>query len=308
MASYRRDGPNLMHNDQVQIDIDIARDLIFSQFPQYENEKITPLPAAGTVNAIFRIGSKYTARFPMRVTDSVQAAALLREEAAAMEELAECCPLPTPRPIGFGKPDKAYPMPWLLQNWIEGETATAEGLSDSVTFARDLARLVNALRSADVKGRHFDGRGRGGTLSSHDDWMEVCFSRSEGLLDVPRLRDMWAALHNLPTAEAEVMSHRDLIPANLLVRGERLVGVLDGGSFGPADPALDLVAGWHLLDREKRKLFREATGASELEWRRGAAWAFEQAMGLVWYYQETNPTMSRLGQRTISRLLDDPVV
>ena len=41
------------------------------------------------------------------------------------------------------------------------------------------------------------------------------------------------------------------------------------------------------------------TSASELacgdlEWWRGAAWAFQQAMGLVWYYRETNPGMSAL--------------
>ena len=28
------------------------------------------------------------------------------------------------------------------------------------------------------------------------------------------------------------------------------------------------------------------------------AWAFEQAMGLIWYYAYSNPTMSRMGQRT----------
>jgi aminoglycoside phosphotransferase (APT) family kinase protein len=104
------------------------------------------------------------------------------------------------------------------------------------------------------------------------------------------------------------MSHKDLIPANLLVQGERLVGVLDGGSFGPADPALDLVVAWHLLDRTRRAAFREATQAGELEWRRGAAWAFQQAMGLVWYYRVTNPTMSALGRSTISRLLEDIAV
>ena len=91
---------------------------------------------------------------------------------------------------------------------------------------------------------------------------------------------------------------------NLLVRGERLVGVLDGGGFGPADPALDLVAGWHLLDRERRAVFRDAVGSDELEWQRGAAWAFEQAIGLVWYYRESNPTMSALGDSTIARLLE----
>jgi aminoglycoside phosphotransferase (APT) family kinase protein len=80
------------------------------------------------------------------------------------------------------------------------------------------------------------------------------------------------------------MSHRDLIPANLLVKGEHLIGVLDAGRFGPADPALDLVAAWHLLDRERREIVRHQLGSDEVEWKRGAAWAFQQAMGLVWYY------------------------
>ena len=38
------------------------------------------------------------------------------------------------------------------------------------------------------------------------------------------------------------MSHGDLIPGNVLVNDGRLVGILDCGGFGPADPALDLVA------------------------------------------------------------------
>ena len=101
------------------------------------------------------------------------------------------------------------------------------------------------------------------------------------------------------------MSHKDLIPANILVQGERLIGVLDGGSFGPADPSLDLVVAWHLLDRQRRSVFRDTIQADELEWKRGAAWAFQQAMGLVWYYRITNPTMNALGRSTILRLLDD---
>ena len=45
-----------------------------------------------------------------------------------------------------------------------------------------------------------------------------------------------------------MMSHGDLIPGNVLVSGGRLAGVLDVGGVGPADPALDLVAAWHLLE------------------------------------------------------------
>jgi aminoglycoside phosphotransferase (APT) family kinase protein len=82
--------------------------------------------------------------------------------------------------------------------------------------------------------------------------------------------------------------------------------VLDAGRFGPADPALDLVAAWHLLDRARRGIVRQVLGSHDVEWRRGAAWAFEQAMGLVWYYAESNPGMSALGRSTLARLLDDP--
>ncbi len=101
------------------------------------------------------------------------------------------------------------------------------------------------------------------------------------------------------------MTHGDLIPANLLVEGERLLGVLDGGTFAAADPALDLVAAWHLLDRDARETLRTDLDCDTLEWRRGAAWALQQAMGLVWYYQTSNPRISALGRSTLNRLLDD---
>ncbi len=101
------------------------------------------------------------------------------------------------------------------------------------------------------------------------------------------------------------MSHCDLIPGNLLARDGHLVGVLDNGGFGPADPALDLVAAWHLFDRERRNILRRHLQSGDFEWKRGAAWAFQQAMGLVWYYRVSNPAMSMLGRSTLSRILDD---
>lgn len=33
--------------------------------------------------------------------------------------------------------------------------------------------------------------------------------------------------------------------------------------------------------------------------------AFEQALGVVWYYAESNPTMSEMGRRTLSRIAAD---
>lgn len=296
----------MMHSDQVHIDVDIAREMIFDQFPQYRSEHIEQLDTHGTVNAIFRIGSKAAARFPLRAEDPIVRAGTLAGEAAAMTELARHCPFPTPRPVGLGRPGPSYPMPWAVQTWLAGDVATPQGLAGSRTFALDLAALIVSLRAVDTRGRPFDGNGRGGELPDHDDWMAVCFSKSKDLLDVPRLRRLWARLRELPPPAAPVMSHKDLIPANLLVAGEHLVGVLDCGGFGPADPALDLVAAWHLLDYEERQTVRSHLQSSEIEWKRGAAWAFQQAMGLVWYYQRSNPGMNALGRSTLRRILADP--
>jgi aminoglycoside phosphotransferase (APT) family kinase protein len=302
------DTGSMMHDDQVHIDADVIRAMIIDQFPEYRHERIERLGVTGTVNAIFRVGSGVAARFPLRAMKPVECADKLRSEAAAMTEFARHSPFATPRPLRLGQPGALYPMPWAMQTWIEGDLVTPNRLATSSAFARDIANLIASLRAADTQGRHFDGQGRGGNLPDHDDWMEVCFTNSEALLDVARLRRLWARLRELPRSGPDVMSHRDLIPANLLVRGERLVGVLDAGNFGPADPALDLVAAWHLLDRDRREIVRSHLGSGDLEWARGAAWAFQQAMGLVWYYERTHPSMSALGRNTICRLLEDLVV
>jgi aminoglycoside phosphotransferase (APT) family kinase protein len=135
--------------------------------------------------------------------------------------------------------------------------------------------------------------------------METCFQHSEHLMDVARVRRLWRELRDLPrTAVGDVMSHRDLIPGNVLVSQGRLAGIVDGG-LGPADPALDLVCAWHLLEAGPRQVLRADLDCDDVEWARGKAWAFEQAMGAVWYYVQSNPAMSQMGRRTLGRILAD---
>ncbi|WP_434992235.1 aminoglycoside phosphotransferase family protein [Arthrobacter sp. Ld5] len=294
-----------MHDDQLHIDEDMARRLIISQFPQWRDERMQHVATDGTVNAIVRIGTGLAARFPLRAADPSTVNDELTREAAAMRELSTYCPFPSTVPVAVGAPGDGYPLPWSVQTWLPGDVATPEGLEHSDRFAHDLATLIRSLQAADTRGRTFTGAGHGGNLQDSDGWMEVCFRQSEGLLPVDRLRDLWAAFRLLPAADSTVMTHGDLIPGNLLVDGERLVGVLDTGGFGPADPALDLVAAWHMLDQRRRNVLRGELAIGELEWRRGAAWAFQQAMGLVWYYRETNPGMSALGRSTLARVLND---
>ena len=295
-----------LHDRQLTVPLPAVRELIATQFPQWRELPVKRIASPGTVNAIYRIGDRLAARFPLQAGEPDAVRRQLESEAAAARELLGRTRFATPEPAAIGEPGAGYPLPWSVQTWLPGRTATDEDPGRSDGFAEDLAELIGGLRAIPTRGRSFHGGGRGGELRSHDEWVETCFRRSEGLLDVPRLRQLWAAMRELPRGgTADVMSHRDLIPGNLLVAGGRLTGVLDVGGFGPADPALDLVAGWHLLEAGPRNRFRAALGCDDLEWERGKAWAFQQAIGLVWYYLDSNPPMSQLGRRTLARIVAD---
>ncbi|MFJ8603095.1 aminoglycoside phosphotransferase family protein [Streptomyces shenzhenensis] len=295
-----------MHANQLTVSPETVRTLIEQQFPEWRSLPVRSITAHGTVNAVFRIGEQFTARFPLQPADIESTRRLLKSEVEAARELVGRTRFPTPEPVALGEPGADYPLPWSVQTWLPGIVAVDEDPGESVAFARDLADLVGDLRAIDTRGRTFAGTGRGGDLPSHDTWMETCFRHSEELLDVPRLRRVWATLRDLPRGAAEdVMAHGDLIPGNMLVSDGRLTGILDVGGFGPADPSLDLVSAWHLLEAGPRQVLRDHLGCNDLEWERGKAWAFIQAMGLVWYYVESNPTMSRTGRRSLERVLAD---
>ncbi len=261
-----RDAPGVqMHVDQLSVSLEMVRRLVDEQFPEWRRLPIGSIASQGTVNAIFR-----------------------------------------PKPVALGEPGAGYPLAWSVQTWLPGVAATDEDPGESVAFAHDLAEFINDVLALDTRGRTFSGEGRGGDLQSHDAWMETCFRHSEQLLDVARLRRMWAVVRSLPRrAAGDAMTHGDLIPGNVLVSNGRLAGILDVGGLGPADPAVDLVSAWHLLEAGPRQVLREDLGCDDLEWERGKAWAFEQAMGAVWYYVESNPAMSRMGQRTLERIMAD---
>lgn len=292
-----------MHADEIALTEAEAGAIIAAQYPRYRTSAVEKLETSGTDNTIFRVGPDASARFPKRRSDPEAKLDALRAEARAMEELALVSPVPTSVVLGLGSQTAEFPMPWMLQSWVEGDTATPRGLEDSDQFADDLAELIVALRARSTQGRKFSGSGRGGALPDHDDWLAHCLEKSEGLLDVEQLRSLWQRLRVLPDGGPDVMSHKDLTPFNVLVAEGRLAGVIDGGGFGPADPALDLVAGWHMLDSERRAILRGRLGCDETEWKRGAAWALQQALGLVWYYQTSNPAMTALGRSTLGRLL-----
>jgi len=294
-----------MHANQLAVTAEMVRELVAKQFPEWRELPISGVVSSGTVNAIFRIGGHLAARFPLQPADVESTQRWLESEASAALELLGRTRFATPEVVALGAPGAGYPLPWSVQTWLPGVVAADDDPSGSVAFAHDLAEFILGVRSIDTQGRTFHGTNRGGDLRRHDAWMQSSFEHSERLLDVPRLRRTWSVLRTLPRTAPDAMTHGDLIPANILVRDGRLTGVIDVGGLGPADPALDLVGAWHLLEAAPRQALRADLGCDDLEWERGKAWAFEQAMGLVWYYLDSNPAMSRMGRRTLERIMSD---
>ncbi|OBJ95634.1 aminoglycoside phosphotransferase [Mycolicibacterium fortuitum] len=295
-----------MHAGQLVLSASTVRALIDGQFPKWRDLPLQRVASAGTVHEIFRLGDGLAVRFRLEIGDVDSVWSELQGEAEAARELAGCTRFATPEPVAIGEPGGDYPMPWLVQSWLDGTTAIDSASSESEDLATDLAEFITGVRRIDTRGRSHSGYGRGGHLADHDEWIQECLTRSEGLLDVVALTRIWDALQDLPRGVSpDVMNHGDLLPGNLLVHGGRLTGVLDVGGLSPADPALDLVSARHLLEAGPRRVMRECLGADEEEWERGKAWAFQQAMGVVWYYADSNPVFSQVGRRTLARILAD---
>lgn len=295
-----------MHEHQIKVSTETVSALIRDQFPEWKDMEIRHRPSSGTVNEIFTIGLQYAARFPLLGDELGEVREILISEARASAEFSKISPFPSPTPVALGEPGHGYPLPWSVQTWVRGVDASQNDPADNSAFARDLVSLIRALRSADTGGRTFSGENRGGDLSQHDRWVQECLDNSRDFLDVRHLSAIWRQFRLLPRTTPDVMTHGDLIPANILVtEAGRLAGVLDCGGFAAADPALDVIAGWHLLDDGPRAVFRAKLGVDDLEWERSKAWAFEQAIGAVWYYADTNATMSQMGRKTLERIVSN---
>ena len=206
-----------MHADELTISAAVVRDLIGAQFPRWRDLPVHRVASPGTVNAIFRLGDRLAARFPLQGADLAAIRQELEAEAAAAGELAAATRFPVPEPVAIGEAGPGYPLPWSVQTWLPGRTGDDESPANEAAFAADLAEFIAGVRAIDPRGRTFPGQGRGGDLKKHDEWISRCLRESEGLVDVRRLTGLWATLRELPRAAPDVMSHGDLTPGNVLV-------------------------------------------------------------------------------------------
>lgn len=288
-----------MHADEVDIDVSLVRRLLAAQFPQWADLPIEPVPSAGTVNAIYRLGHDMAVRLP-RVH---WWAGDVEKEQHWLPKLAPHLPVAIPEPLAKGSPGEGYAWQWSVYRWLEGEDATIERITDLRQAAIELAQFVAALQQIDPAGGPPSGRG---PLAMRDADTRAAIARLDGMLDTDAATAAWGASLQAPTWDAApVWTHGDLLPTNLLVEHGQLSAVIDFGCVGVGDPAYDLLCAWSVLSAETRAVFRSALTVDEATWVRGRGFALSVALIQLPYYRNTNPVLAANARHVIHEVLVD---
>ncbi|WP_405983280.1 aminoglycoside phosphotransferase family protein [Streptomyces sp. NBC_00158] len=290
-----------MHADEAHTDENLVRELLRGQFPQWAGLPVRRLESGGTVNAIYRVGTELTVRLPL----TAGGAGTLEREAHWLPRIAPLVPVPVPEVLGLGEAAEGYPWGWAVHRWIEGEVLVEGRAPDPGRLARDLAGFVTALRGADLGAGPRAHRGR--PLAAADAETRAAI---EALRDSDEPFDAGAALAAWEEALAAPgwsgeprWIHSDLMPGNLLGADGRLAAVIDFGTAGLGDPAVDLIPAWNLLPADARQVFRGAVDADDASWARGRGWALSMALIQLPYYRKTNPVISANARYVIRQVL-----
>ncbi|AXE83584.1 Phosphotransferase enzyme family protein [Streptomyces sp. Go-475] len=289
-----------MHEDEVAIDVSLVARLIADRFPRWAGLPLRRVESSGSENALFRLGADKVVRLPRhpRAVDAIT------HELRWLPRLAPGLPAASPEPLGQGEPGEDFPWPWSVYGWLEGRNPVPGALEEPGPLAEDLAAYVRALRRKDASEGPLGYRGV--PLAARDPFVRDALAQLAGRVDTTAVAAVWEEALRAPAhAGPPVWAHGDLMAGNLLVTGGRLSAVIDYGTVGVGDPAVDLISAWCLLPAGVRGAFREAVGADEAEWARGRGWALSIAVVALPYYWDTNPPVAENSRHTIGEILTE---
>ncbi len=296
-------GATKMHADEVATDAGLVRQLLAGQFPHWAGLPITPVPSAGTDNALFRLGDDLVVRMP-RISWATEQ---IDKERRWLPHLARHLPLAIPTPLAVGEPAEGFPWGWSVYRWLDGDNATLDRLADPDQAARDLAAFIHALQAIDPTGGPKpdpETLGRGVPLLTRDAKTREAIVACEGLIDTSAATAAWEAALAAPVWQGPpVWLHGDLQSGNLLAVDGRVSAVIDFGAMAIGDPACDLMVAWNLFTAPSRAAFREAILVDDATWARGRGWGLSPALIALPYYRETNPGLASIARHAIAEVL-----
>lgn len=258
--------------------IDIAKELIREQFPEYSDLPIKSVEVQGHDNRTFRLGDELLIRMPTADPYALKVAI----EHKLLPQLAARLSTKIPVPVKLGKPTDYYPYPYSIYRWLDGVSANLQEF-DSKTLETIAVQLVDFLKELqaidDIEvippGQHNFWRGE--HVSVYDENARNQIDELRNIIDSKQALKLWEAACATKWDREPVWVHGDFAVGNILIENGELVGVIDLGGMATGDPSCDLVIAWTFLEGKSREIFINAMGLDADTWLRARAWALWKA-------------------------------
>jgi aminoglycoside phosphotransferase (APT) family kinase protein len=293
---------NRMPAADVEVSADLVRRLLADQHPDLARLPVEFL-ANGWDNELYRVGAGLVARLPRRALG----AQIITNEQRWLPGLAARLPLPIPSPERTGVPACGYPYSWSVVPYLPGVPAAQASSFDPAAAAAAVGGFLGALHApapADAPANPF----RGVPLAERASTFAANLALIGDQVDRDAVLRAWVAALTAPGYDGPpVWLHGDLHPANILVNGGQVSGVIDFGDITAGDPASDLSVAWMLLPAGGHAIFwsaYQAAGgrADDAVRARARGWALNLAIVFL-AHSEDNPVLRQVGRRTLSSVL-----
>lgn len=287
-----------MHENELDITMDMVGNLIKLQCPQYCDLPLKRIPSSGTVHALYHLGSQYVVRLPrIEVTPGIE------KEWRWLKHLSPHLDTPISEPIFRGKPSEAYPWPWLISHYHIGSNPNFERANEHSWLAVALADFLNQFHTIPLIEGAPQSR-RGVPLKNLDKQTRQEIANIGDEFDAAKLVQLWQSLTDLPSWQHKpVWVHGDVLPGNILLHHQKLSAVIDFSDVGIGDPACDLVIAWALFNKDSRAIFKgQLQNIDENNWLRGKGWALSIAAIMLPYYKNTNPDFAELARCILTQI------
>ena len=256
----------------------LAKKLIANQFPEYGHLPITEVTQQGHDNRTYRIDNDLLIRMP---TDKTYALKVPKEQ-DLLPKLAKHLSIAIPAPLKMGAPSADYPYPFSIYKWLEGNDANYAPLDDKAleNIALDLAMFLKELQNiSEVEGPEPGQHNwwRGDHISVYDQGARTQIANLATIIDSSTALDLWKKACATKWQKKPVWIHGDLAASNILIKDNKLSGVIDFGGTAVGDPACDLVIAWTYLSGRAREIFISELDLDKDTWLRARAWALWKA-------------------------------
>jgi len=288
------------------ITIELAKKLIANQFPEYANLDIVSVEKQGHDNRTYRLGPDLLIRMPVAGSYALK----VPKEHKLLPKLSSQLSINIPEPIKIGAPSKDYPYPFSIYKWLEGQSANHLTIDDTIleSIALQLANFLKELELIDevdgpTPGQH--NWWRGDHISIYDKGAREQIAHLADVIDRNEALDLWIKACATKWHKPSVWIHGDFSSGNILIKDNKLSGVIDFGGMGIGDPACDLVIAWTFLKDKSRSIFKESIDLDDATWLRAKAWALWKATFELCQINDKNSNEARLQKNIISSVLND---